>query len=392
MVATLPQPVVFDFGIEGASHGEVRFIDFDKDGDLDVYQSGLTASGWSQQIYEAAEDDNVSPAAGIEVAFVGLSRTTFTSDIAFPQTAWGDLDGDGLDDFIVSGIDQESSIPVISVFLQRGSVFQSITSDVFEGVWGGDINLVDYDGDGDLDVFAFGSTGTGANAEGMTRLYRNERNLTFVDTANNFPDFVSGQSAWGDLDGDGDPDLILAGDQGDGDFLSGVYRNLTTGFERVDTPLPGLSQPSLDLGDVDSDGDLDIVIAGGKVSPDLFRGETTVFLNNDGMRFVPSSNLLLGVTSGTVIFSDYDGDADVDLLVIGTKTTLGPGTGILYRNVSGNLVPELDLGGLQFPSATIGDYNDDGDADVLVSGISAEGEIVSNFFINRIIPEFIPQQ
>ena len=66
----------------------------------------------------------------------------------------------------------------------------------------------DYDNDGDDDLLAVGNDATGAT---VIRLLRNDNATTFVPVAVPFHPWPMGSAAWGDLDNDGDDDLIQTG-------------------------------------------------------------------------------------------------------------------------------------------------------------------------------------
>lgn len=119
---------------------------------------------------------------------------------------------------------------------------------------------------------------------------------------------------FGDLDNDGDPDLVL----GDGDRSEAVLRNDGGRFTRValDLPPPGDGIPlALALTDFDRDGLLDVVSARGGLDP---RGvyPSRVLLARPGLSFVPLDPPLddEGFT-WTMLATDLDGDRAPDLLV-----------------------------------------------------------------------------
>ena len=155
----------------------------------------------------------------------------------------------------------------------------AVVTDVSSGsvAWG------DYDGDGDLDLVV---TGRGAGSIRVGEVYRNDGagGLTLDEAASAVIADVTGSSvAWGDTDGDGDLDLVVTG----GGLFSGfgaVYRNDGAGGltldEAASAVVADVGGSSVAWGDYDGDGDLDLVVSGdGQSSPGCCIGVTEVYRN-----------------------------------------------------------------------------------------------------------------
>jgi len=119
-----------------------------------------------------------------------------------------------------------------------------------------------------------------------------------------------------DIDADGDLDLVIATSGGSGAFL---YRNVGTPqipqWTHPGSKLPGATvSGAVRLGDLDLDGDLDMVgRASGSVGcwENIGTPQSPAFAYNPGM--------LIGVTPGFVLsmeLLDIDGDGDLDLLIM----------------------------------------------------------------------------
>ncbi|MCI0693389.1 FG-GAP-like repeat-containing protein [candidate division KSB1 bacterium] len=127
----------------------------------------------------------------------------------------------------------------------------------------GPMCMADYDGDGDLDLFAGGRTIPGRYPEpASSRLYRNENGDFTIDQANAAPlkniGLVCG-AVFSDLDGDGDPELVLAIEWGPVMVFrndAGVFRNATA--ELGPAPYTGWWN-GVTTGDLNQDGKLDII-------------------------------------------------------------------------------------------------------------------------------------
>ncbi len=185
----------------------------------------------------------------------------------------------------------------------------------------------------------------------------------------------NGTAAWGDIDGDGDLDLMVAGS---GVFLR-VYRNDNGKFTDI-TEAVGLghvpSGYSLNLVDYDNDGKTDLYMAlNGWSGPMANR-----LYHNEGGRFVDVSK-----KSGTddpgsgfvSLWGDLDNDGWLDLVVANGVLKEGSVTQIYRNNGDGTFRNVTREAGLNEPASygtigiALGDYDQDGRLDLLINGLDA---------------------
>ncbi len=98
--------------------------------------------------------------------------------------------------------------------------------------------------------------------------------------------------------------------------VSKVYRNDgLRSFTDIGADLTGVHASSVAWGDYDNDGDLDILLTGDSISGGL----SSVYRNDGGGTFTDIRAALTGVLFGSVAWGDYDNDGDLDILFTGSR-------------------------------------------------------------------------
>jgi len=298
-------------GLAGTYYAAAAWGDYDNDGDLDVVITGDDGNGVTATIYEN-DVENENGFTAINAGLTGVEKGAVD---------WGDYDGDGDQDLLVTG-DNSAGTSTATIYendVANGNGFSAVGAGL-TGVYNGDVDWGDYDADGDLDLVI---TGIDAGETSSTNIYENTGNGNFSALNSSLPDRQEGSVAWGDYDGDGDLDLAFSGAAGaDGTTLTtAIVENVDSGgFSPLGAGLTPVRQSAIEWADVDGDSDPDLIVSGsGGDGP-----TTTIYENLGSGNFSAFGASLTGQSGGGVDVGDVDGDGDADLVVSGTDESSTP--------------------------------------------------------------------
>jgi hypothetical protein len=335
--------------LPGVFNGEAVWGDYDNDGDLDVLAAG-------QGVANIFRND--AGAFQLAATLAGVSGAA---------AAWGDYDNDGDLDVLLSGSLSIQSRRITEVFRNDGGAFIALQAGL-PGLVNGSVAWGDYDNDGDLDILLSGEAGAAL----VTEVHRNDAGR-FSDAGASLAGISYGDAVWGDYDSDGDLDLVIAGNG-----ITQLYWNDEGSFRNSGIRLRGVANGSAAGGDYDNDGDLDLLLTGGNVAQ---------LYVNEGGTFTGVQTSLLPVTTSDAAWGDFDGDGDLDIALTGSTggDPNAPRVAAFYRNDGGTFAEvESGLNGVSWSSVAWGDYDGDGDLDLLLTGEERNGILATKVYRNEV--------
>jgi predicted nucleotidyltransferase len=367
------QPFTEQTGISltEVSSSSVAWGDYDNDGDLDILLTGKTGSTPISKIYRNNGNNTFTEQTGISL-----------TGVRYGSVAWGDYDNDGDLDILLTGDTGTSGIS--KIYKNNGNnTFTEQTGISLTGVSNSSVAWGDYDNDGYLDILLTGYTGLDISGwDRISKIYKNNGNNTFTEqTKISLTGVEDGSVAWGDYDNDGDLDILLSGSTGSY-YISKIYKNNGNNTFTVQTgiSLPGVHWSSVAWGDYDNDGYPDILLTGALGSSYISK----IYKNNGNNTFTEQTGIsLIGVGLSSVAWGDYDNDGDLDILLTGLS--VNSRISKIYKNNGNNTFTEqtgISLIGVSGSSVAWGDYDNDGDLDFLLTGHSSSTQI-SKIFKNE---------
>lgn len=354
---------VFPGGYHNLMYTDADWVDFNKDGWIDLIIIGSDGKNAHTVLYQNNGGNNFSDAS---------SLLPNLPQLAYGSVKWGDYDIDGRPDLIISGRDDSGNgytklyHNTISGFVDASPLLPGLP-----GVYTSTVSWVDYNNDGLPDLHIAGDSENGP----VSLLYQNQGMKTsFTDQSALLPDlpsFSNGSAAIADYDNDGRQDLYLTGQTSGGANELRLYHNLATGFERPpflfgDT---AVSVSSVAWVDYDNDSWKDLMVSGTAGSAIITRLQHNI--NPLVSSLMPN---LPGVDVASAVWGDYDNDGLMDVMITGYHN-LVDGNNILYHNTGNGFEDQTNqLPGLPnytFSSAAWADYDNDGLVDLVVSGYDA---------------------
>ncbi len=257
---------------------------------------------------------------------------------------------------------------------------QAMPGPVFQDADVGSMAFGDIDNDGDNDLMV-----TGKGGPVLSTLYINDGAGNFTEaTGAAFLGVFSGTVGFEDVNNDGFLDLLITGSTTGGIRTVNLYLNTGTGGFTLsqNTPFEPSSGGDFAFADVDNDGDKDVIMTGYDVNGNGF---STLYLNDGTGAFAEVTGTpFQGLKNGSVEFIDIENDGDEDVILAGLNNNDVLSTALFTNDGSGNftLVPNTPFPGCDGGDIAIGDSDNDGDLDILLNGGTSNIGEITNLYIN----------
>lgn len=358
----------------------VSFGDYDNDGLLDILYSN------------SFQGPLVLKNMGQLFSITAAVPTNFF----YGKSTWVDFNNDGWLDIAFVGEQSGSWFfrpKYVKIYRNdHNNTFTDVTNNSIPGLISGSMAFADYDNDGDADFFISGieSAWDAATQVIKSKIYKNNGTPTDCFTEQTeiiLPELLNGDAKWGDLNNDGWTDLLFSGVSTDGyyylyQFLNNKNNSFTGNvILKIRSKIAGCdyNNSNIKIHDLDKDSYNDFLIYIG--SPANGSGQvsdTTLLFHNNGDGTFMSKNygdFPQNTGYNNMDIADFNNDMSPDIVFAAStkpdiirlyqndypqKTfTVNPDFNFTWADITNSFV--------ESNSTTFGDYDNDGDADILTS-------------------------
>ncbi len=347
---------------DGGDSRAVNWIDYDNDGDVDLFVTNGPQLGENNFFYENNGDGTFTKIDTIAIVM---------DDKASDGSSWGDIDNDGdLDLFVANWWGQPNLLYLNNgnktFTFQQGILMTTETSYSETGSWG------DYNNDGYLDLYVCNSGGNLRNF-----LYKNNGDGTFTKINDSFLSeaFKSRNVDWIDFNNDKTIDIFVTNESNQNENLYLNSGNDTFTLTSVPSLLQnGGSTAGSNWEDIDNDGDFDVLLVnwGNQHNQLLLNNGDGTFTNLNEPPFTTDISNSFGSS-----IADIDNDGDLDI-IISKAFTSQKTVNLLYINNNDGTFTKSNDTAVQDSGWTygvsFGDYNNDGWMDIFEARCFNENE------------------
>ncbi|MCD4818455.1 MAG: T9SS type A sorting domain-containing protein [Candidatus Cloacimonetes bacterium] len=332
----------FPVGVGGSAHYTPAIADIDNDGEIEI-----VIAGQRSDLYVFNGDGTLKE---------GWPQNLGDDDGACCSPALSDLDNDGDLEIVIGtykdlNLNNDGILARVYVFHHDGTIYDGwpVYDVDYTGVIGSPA-IGDLDNDGDLEIIVVGREYSQVWAW-------NTDGTVLLGFPVDLPNFTESSPTLADIDDDGDLEIFIATQT---ELVCALHHDGTsvTGWPQ---PMGGaaIQRSSPSIGDIDGDGDLEIVCGS-------WHGAVYAWHHNGTMVSgwpQPTGDIFQDFAQASPALADIDSDGDIEIVAAAY-------TGVFAWHHDGTLLPDYPLEtGWSRSSPTITDLDGDGDIEILIGSM-----------------------
>lgn len=374
---------ITDSSFQGVFYGDCNILDLNNDNKKDIIFSGAV-TGYST--------GHTSVYANTTDGFIQLEEAF--SQIMYSSITTGDLDGNGFDDIIITGLRKETDFPQTTVFEiyynnGDGTFTKDAETDILPVIYGS-VEIADFNNDGIKDILV---NGNNSNSY-ISKIYYQDEDNSFTDSGIALMGTYFSDTKVFDANGDGLLDILITGFNTNYIPDTLLYINQPDGtFQEQETDMHNVYFSSIDVADINGDGNPDVLLSGMGPINGEFIPTLTIYLNDGEGNFTASEHTFTGTYGGTSSFVDYNNDGLLDVFTIGSNAANQNKAQLYKNNGDGTFTEDTEnsssIKGLNMSKAVWFDYDNDNDLDLLTIGF-AENTGYTKFYLNNLYTQNVP--
>lgn len=300
------------------------------------------------------------------------------SGVLYGETKWIDVNNDNVYEFIVAGNADYGQYTALGTYTEGEFTLES--SNTFTQIGDASIDVADFNNDNYMDFIITGTDGS----NNKTLIYLNDGSGQFTEQTTNMIGVTYGKVRVADLNNDNKPDVVITGMDNSYTYNAKLYfQNDEGDFIESTTSLMANYFGDITFIDVNNDNQLDLIITGFDLN---YEPNSKLYINNDGILTENTQQSIAPFYFTGTAVGDIDNDGDEDFVVSGSNSSYNEETAIYLNDGSGNFTNSVavsdSLDQVYFGDLNLVDFNKDNYLDIFSTGQDSNGDYISKLYIN----------
>jgi len=302
-----------------------------------------------------------------------FSKVTVTAFEAMTdaRAEWVDFNNDNYLDLFVSGTNNGGTFKVVVYFNNGDDTFSALTIANLDDVA---YDFGDYNHDSYIDILLSG-VDSGGNKYFI--VYKNNSGTSFTAQPFGLSGFSRGGAKWYDVDQDGDLDILSMGLNTSNQRVVAFYEYSAGSYQTVATSITPLSNGTVGILDANQDGIIEVLFSGFNTSGDA---KTVIYSLSKAWETTLYTGTLEGYALNSYSLGDYDEDGFEDLLLTGFSESASESSDLFTNNQVNSFIQESSfLQDLSASSIDFGDLDNDGLLDIFLTGLNGSTKYIQYY-------------